>query len=67
VLPDWLLRVMALFIPVLRQITPELGVKKKATHGKARKVLDWTPRSNQESILATAESLVRLGLLQGAK
>jgi dihydroflavonol-4-reductase len=64
VLPDWLIRVLALFVPVLRQVTPELGKKKKATHGKAKKVLGWTPRSNQEAILATAESLLRLGLLR---
>jgi len=29
-------------------------------------VLDWTPRSNEESILATAESLIALGLAGGA-
>jgi len=66
-LPNWLLRVMAVFIPVLRQITPELGKKKKATHFKARKVLGWPNRSNEEAILATAESLVRLGLLRHSK
>jgi hypothetical protein len=32
-------------------------------NAKARRVLGWTPRSNEESILAAAESLVRLGLL----
>jgi len=67
ILPDWLVRGLALFIPVLRQITPELGKKKKATHIKARKMLGWTNRSNEEAILATAESLVRLGLLRKSK
>jgi dihydroflavonol-4-reductase len=27
-------------------------------------VLNWTPRSNEECIVATAESLIRLGLLK---
>ncbi len=35
-----------------------------ATHAKARRVLGWTPRSNEEALVATAESLVRLGLLR---
>jgi len=28
-------------------------------------VLGWAPRSNEEALVATAESLVRLGLLKG--
>ena len=31
---------------------------------KAQRVLGWTPRSNEEAIVATATSLVRLGLLR---
>jgi len=37
---------------------------KNATNEKARRTLGWAPRSNEESIVATAESLVRLGLLK---
>lgn len=66
-LPDWLMRFLAHFIPVLRQVVPELGKKKKATHFKARKVLGWTNRSNEEALVATAESLVRLGLLRDSQ
>ncbi|HEV7984801.1 MAG TPA: aldehyde reductase [Steroidobacteraceae bacterium] len=58
---DWLLRLAALFNPMVRQIVPELGKRKTATNEKARRVLDWAPRSNEEAIVATAESLVRLG------
>jgi hypothetical protein len=36
---------------------------KNATSEKAKRLLGWTPRSNEESIVATAESLVHLGLL----
>ena len=43
---------------------PELGKMKNATNEKARRVLGWAPRSNEEAIVATAESLMRLGLLQ---
>ena len=48
----------------VRQIVPELGKRKNATNEKARRILGWTPRSNEESIVATAESLQGLGLLK---
>lgn len=56
-LPDWLVRVIALGVPVLRQYLPELGKVKNATGAKARTLLGWTPRSREEAIRATAESL----------
>jgi nucleoside-diphosphate-sugar epimerase len=66
VLPDWLLRVASLFDSSLGQIVPELGKFKNATSEKARRVLGWAPRSKEDSIVATGESLVRLGLLKKA-
>ncbi|AXK80194.1 aldehyde reductase [Pseudolabrys taiwanensis] len=65
-LPDWLMRVVALFDPAARLILPELGKKKGATNEKARRLLQWAPRSSEEAIVATAQSLVELGLLKGA-
>jgi nucleoside-diphosphate-sugar epimerase len=63
-LPNWLVRLAALRDPVVRQVVPELGTKKNATHEKATRLLGWTPRSNEEAIVATAESLLSLGLLK---
>ncbi len=63
-LPNWLVRLAALRDPAVRQILPELGLVKNATNEKAKRMLGWTPRSKEESIIATAESLVRLGLLK---
>lgn len=63
-LPNWLVRLAALRDPAVRQIVPELGTKKNATSAKARRVLGWTPRSREEALVATAESLIRLGLLK---
>jgi dihydroflavonol-4-reductase len=62
-LPNWLVRIAALRDPAVRQIIPELGKIKNATNEKAKRVLGWAPRSREEAIVATAESLVRLGLL----
>ena len=63
-LPDWLIRVAALRDPAVKQILPELGKTKNATNEKAKRLLGWSPRSSEESIVATAESLQRLRLLK---
>jgi len=63
-LPNWLVRLIALPIREVRQTLPDLGKMKNATNEKARRVLGWKPRSNEECIVATAESLARLGLLK---
>ena len=63
-LPNWLLRTIAIFDRSVRQIVPELGKVKNVSNEKARRVLGWTPRSNEKAIVATAESLVRLGLVK---
>lgn len=66
-LPDWLVKLAALRDPAVKQILPELGKKKNATSEKAQRILGWIPRSREEAIAATGESLVRLGLLKGSK
>jgi nucleoside-diphosphate-sugar epimerase len=63
-LPNWLVRIASLRDPAVKQILPELGKRKNATNAKAKRLLGWNPRSNEESIVSTAESLVRLGLLK---
>ncbi len=66
-LPDWLVRLAALLDPAVKQIIPELGNRKNATSEKARRLLGWTPRTNAEAIIATAQSLLQLGLLKASK
>ncbi|MEI9916020.1 MAG: aldehyde reductase [Methylovirgula sp.] len=61
---DWLVRVLAIFIPLLRHATPQLGILRRASNEKARLVLGWSPRPNDEIIIATGETLVRLGLVK---
>jgi nucleoside-diphosphate-sugar epimerase len=63
-LPDWLVRLAVLKDPAVKQILPELGKQKNATSEKAQRVLGWKPRSVEDSVVATAESLLRLGLLK---
>jgi nucleoside-diphosphate-sugar epimerase len=63
-LPNWLVRIAALRDPAVKQILPELGKLKNGTNEKAKRLLGWTPRSSEEAIIATAESLLDLNLLK---
>lgn len=65
-LPDWLTRVAALVIPDAALLLPELGKRKNASAAKAERLLGWRPRPREEALAATAESLLRLGLLRGS-
>jgi nucleoside-diphosphate-sugar epimerase len=66
-LPNWLVRLAALRDPAVQQIVPELGKRKNATGDKARRMLGWHPRSREDAVVATAESLLRLGLLKSGR
>jgi nucleoside-diphosphate-sugar epimerase len=62
-LPAWLVRLAAFTDPALKLVVPELNKSKSASGEKARRVLGWAPRSREDSIVATAESLIELGLV----
>ena len=63
-LPNWLVRIASLRDPAIKLILPELGQFKNATNEKATRLLGWKPRSREEAVVATAESLLRLGLVK---
>jgi nucleoside-diphosphate-sugar epimerase len=63
-LPDWLVRLAAKRDASVRQVLPLLGVIRNATSDKARRVLGWSPRSNEDAVVATAESLLRFRLVK---
>ncbi len=57
-LPDFVLRLAALFDPAIRNLTPLLGRKNLYTAAKAQRVLGWTPRPGVTTIIDCAESLI---------
>lgn len=57
-LPDWLLKGLALFDPVIRERLFELGKERPVSADKAKTMLGWSPRSNDQMIVDTADSLV---------
>jgi dihydroflavonol-4-reductase len=63
-LPDWLVRAAALFDPPMRNLLPMLGKVRNATSAKAERVLGWKPRPREDALVATAESLVRFGVVR---
>jgi nucleoside-diphosphate-sugar epimerase len=63
-IPDFVVKLVALWDSGARQILPELGHTKNATAEKARTMLNWTPRSREDAIAASGESLVKLGLVK---
>jgi len=63
-LPDWVVRLFALVDPSVKQVVPELGVRKNATAAKAIRLLGWSPRSREDAVVAAAESLIKLGLVK---
>ena len=61
-LPDWIVRLASAVDPSLSEVARQLGQHREVSNAKARRMLGWAPRSNEELLVATAESLVELGL-----
>jgi dihydroflavonol-4-reductase len=62
-LPDFLVRLFAIFDPVVRGRLFELGKRRLVSSDKARRMLGWTTRPTRETILETARSLQSQGLV----
>jgi dihydroflavonol-4-reductase len=62
--PDWLIRLLALFNPLAREAAPRLGIRSAASNAKARGLLGWQFRSNEEALVASGESLIKLGIVR---
>ena len=64
-LPNWLVRLVALFDRNLKTLVPLLDSTRRATSAKAERMLGWRPRSPEDAIVATAESLIKFGIVPG--
>lgn len=60
-LPDFVLRLIALFDPGLRLVVPGLGRRHSFTSAKAQRVLGWVPRPVEDSIADCGASLIEKG------
>lgn len=63
-IPDFLVRIIALFDPSIRQVLGELGRTRAVDAGHAKAVLGWETRAEEESIVDTARSLLDRGIVK---
>lgn len=63
-LPNFLVRLSALFDPEIRLVLPELGRERVGDASHARAMIGWNPRPAAESIVDTARSLIAAGLVK---
>jgi len=59
--PNFIVRTMARFDPSLRSVVGDLGRRRSMSSEKAKAKLGWSSRPIDESIVDTAESLLRVG------
>lgn len=64
VMPDWLVKIMALFMPALRQVLGELGRTRSMSSAHAQQVLGWKPRPPEETAVDCAQSLIAQGVVK---
>jgi len=62
-LANILVKIASLMDPVTRSVVFELGIKREFKSELAKQKLGWQPRSNKEAIIATANTLIALGLV----
>ncbi len=57
-LPDWLVRVVAVFDKTTRLVLNELGQRREVTSERARSVLGWKPRGLEDMVVSMGNSLI---------
>jgi dihydroflavonol-4-reductase len=62
--PDWMVRIAALFNPLAKAVVGELGSVRNQDASHAKAVLGWQPRPVEQSIVDTARCLIDLGIVK---
>lgn len=63
-LPDWVIRIGALFNPQARHALYLLKINRSVSNAKAKGMLDWTPIANkEEAVLAAAATMIKFGVV----
>lgn len=61
-LPNWTLRIAAVFDKTLGLVIHELDKRQDVSHARAEKILGWRPRGLEEMAVAMGESLIQHGV-----
>lgn len=62
-LPSWLVRIVGYFDPAIKTILKDLDKQRIVSSHKAKMKLGWQPRTSREAVLASAESMIKLGIV----
>lgn len=62
-LPDFIVKIAALFDPTTKMLLPDLGRKSEYDTSKIRNQLSWSPRPIKQTIYDSAESLIEHDIL----
>ncbi len=62
-LPNWLVRVAAVFDKTTRLVLQELGYRREVSSARAQQVLHWRPRPLEEMVVSMGESLIEHGVV----
>lgn len=63
-IPNTVVRIAAVFSAEFRPVAADLNYIKKISNDKARRMLGWQPRSSQDAIIASADSMIAKSLVQ---
>jgi dihydroflavonol-4-reductase len=63
-LPDFMVRIAAIFDPLVRQVLGELGKTRNMDAGHAKTILGWVPRPIEETLVDCARSLIEKGVVK---
>jgi len=58
--PNFLIKLFALFNPLVRPFVKSLGVEEKYINKQAKEILNWEPSSIEQSILSAAKQINEL-------
>ena len=58
IVPNWLVRVIAVFDPTVRMVVGQLGIECHVSSAEARRLLGWQTRSLRETMIDTAQDLM---------
>lgn len=62
-IPDFVLKLLAVFQPIYKQTVTELGRTRKASNAKASRVLGVKFRTAEDALVASVESLIQLKVI----
>ena len=62
-LPNFLVRIVAIFDPTAKLVVAELGRVRQVSSDRLRRVLNWQPRSLQEMTISMAETMIEQGIV----